>query len=121
MTPERWIANLIDAASMIADQRQQEVRWSAPDRYAWEGPSELINSFWDDGVFELFLDQYAGTFSEEQRRSAFDFRDTLNAFCDATPDVFNPVETLGDPRWQLLRQKGAAFIDAFAGKWPEVR
>ncbi|HLJ78484.1 MAG TPA: hypothetical protein VKT75_13765 [Acidobacteriaceae bacterium] len=106
---------------MIADKRQQEVRWLAADRNAWEGPSELINCFWDDGVFELFLEQYARTFSEEQCQSAFDLRDTLNAFCGATPDVLDPMETLRDPRWQVVRQKAAAFIDAFAGKWPDAR
>jgi hypothetical protein len=35
MTPERWIANLIDAANDIANKDIQESRWLAPDAYAW--------------------------------------------------------------------------------------
>lgn len=118
MTPERWINNLLDAAGAIADKEHQERRWLAPDRYAWECPDELINVIFDDSVFEGFLGQYAGTFSEDQRGAAFGLRDTLNAFCDATPPTLDSAATLADPWWKLVRQRAAEFVCAFKGKWP---
>jgi hypothetical protein len=118
MTPERWITNLIEAARDLADKEKQECRWLAPDAYAWERPEEAINSFCDDCVFDLYIEQYGESFSGEQRNAAFGLRDALNAFCDATPQVLDPAATLADPRWQLVRQHAAEFVCAFKGKWP---
>ena len=68
--------------------------------YAWECPEELINTV-DDVVFDGFLEDYAPTFSEEQREAAFGFRDALNNYCELTPQNLNPEETLADPRWDF--------------------
>ena len=118
MTPELWIANLVEAATDIADKQHQEIRWLAPDAYAWERPEELINVLVDDCVFEGFLNEYASTFSEEQRGAAFALRDELNRFCDATPPSLDPVQVLVDQRWESIRQRATTFIQAFKGKWP---
>ena len=118
MTPERWIANLMEAASFIANKERQELRWLAPDAYAWERPGELINVLFDDCVFEGFLSEYASTFSDEQRRTAFELKDEMNSYCDATPGWLDPAEVLADPRWESIRQKAAAFVAAFKDKWP---
>ncbi len=118
MTPEQWIGNLVEAARDLADREKQEHRWLAPDAYAWERPEEVINSFWDDCVFDLFLEQYGESFSGEQQNAAFGLRDALNAFCDATPQVLDPAATLADPRWESVRQRATEFVCAFKGKWP---
>jgi hypothetical protein len=120
MTPERWIGNLLEAARAIADKENQERRWRAPDRYAWECPDELINVVFDDCVFDLFLEKYAPTFSEEQRTAAFGFRETLNDLCHATPQALDSAATLVDPRWDQVRHKAAEFVCAFEGKWPRA-
>jgi hypothetical protein len=117
ITPERWLSNLLDALGQIADKEHQERRWLAPDAYAWEHPEELINSV-DDVVFEGFLERYTPTFSREQREAAFGFRDALNDYCERTPQNLDPAATLADPRWDFVRQKGAAFVAAFSEKWP---
>jgi hypothetical protein len=118
MTPERWIANLVEAAADIADKEHQELRWLAPDAYAWERPEELINVLFDDCAFELFVEEYASTFSEEQRQTALGLRDEMISYCAATPSYLDPVEVLADPRWESIRQKAAAFVAAFKEKWP---
>lgn len=120
MTPERWIANLIDAARDLAGKERQERGWRAPDRHAWECPDEWINVIFDDCVFDLFLEQYGEGFSGEQRVAAFGVRDALKAFCDGTPQVLEPAVTLADPRWELVRQKATEFVCAFEGKWPGI-
>jgi hypothetical protein len=117
-TPERWLANLIEAADQIADKEHQEGRWTAPDALAWENPAELICSLYDDCAFERFLDEYDSTFSEEQRKSAFELKDEMNCFNEATPQWLKAAEVLADPRWESIRRKAAAFSEAFKGRWP---
>ena len=121
ITAERWIANLLEAARDLADRERQERRWLAPDRCAWERPEEVICSFSDDCVFDLFLEQNVDSFSGKQRSAAFGVRDALNAFCAATPQVLDPAATLADPRWELVRQRAVEFVGAFEGKWPGAR
>jgi hypothetical protein len=118
MTAERWLSNLLEAAADIADKQHQELRWLAPDAYAWERPEELINVL-DDCVFEGFIEEYSPTFSEEQSRTALDWRDELSRYSDATPQWLDPAEVLADPRWESIRHKAAAFVAAFKDRWPE--
>jgi hypothetical protein len=117
MTPERWLRNLLEALGAIADREHQERRWLALDARAWECPDELICTV-DDVVFEGFLEQYASTFSEEQRQAASGFRDTFNEYCDSTPHHLDPAETLLDQRWDFVRHKAAVFVAAFTNTWP---
>jgi len=117
MTPERWLANILDVTAQIADRERQERRWLAPDVYAWECPDELICSL-DDVVFDGFLERYTPTFSAEQREAALGFRDALNQYCDITPHHLDPGKTLADPRWDFVRRKAAALVAAFSKKWP---
>jgi hypothetical protein len=119
MTAERWLSNLLEAAADIADKQHQELRWLAPDAYAWERREELINVLFDDCVFEGFIEEYSHTFSKEQSRTAFDLRDELNGYSDATPQWLDPAEVLADPRWESIRQKAIAFVAAFKDKWSE--
>jgi hypothetical protein len=118
MTPKRWIANLLEAATAIADKQHQEIRWLAVDAYAWERPEELMSVLFDDCVFEGFLDEHGSTFTEEQRSAAVELRDEVKLYCDSTPQWLDPKEVLADPRWEAIRQKAAAFVAAFKGKWP---
>ncbi len=118
MTPERWIANLVEAANEIANREKQERRWLAPGALAWENPAELICSLYDDCAFERFLDEYGSTFSEEQCKSAFELKDEMNRFNEAMPQWLKAGEVLADPRWESIGRKAAAFVEAFNGKWP---
>jgi hypothetical protein len=117
MTPERWIANLLEAIANIADKEHQEKRWLAPDAQAWECPDELINVL-DDCVFDGFMGKYASTFSDEQREAAFQFKDELTLYCAITPQHLESADVLADPRWERVRQKAAAFLMVFRDKWP---
>jgi hypothetical protein len=42
MTPERWLANILEVTAQIADGEQQERRWLAPDAYAWGCTESLL-------------------------------------------------------------------------------
>jgi hypothetical protein len=117
MTPERWLAKLLEVTAQIADRERQERRWLAPDANAWECPDELICTV-DDVVFDGFLERYLPTFSQEQREAALGFRDALHHYYEITPQHLDPAETLADPRWDFVRQKAAAFVAAFSSKWP---
>lgn len=117
MTPQRWISNLLEAIADVADRENQEQRWLAPDAQAWECPDELINVL-DDCVFEGFIEKYVSTFSDEQRKAAVQFRDELRRYCAMTPQHLEPADVLADPKWEAIRQKAAAFVMAFHGKWP---
>lgn len=115
--PERWIGNLIEVASEIADRQHQEERWLAPDRHAWERPEELICDI-DGYVLNGFIEKFSATFSEDQRSAALEFRDELSDFCDNTPDNLDPATVLADTRWDVVRQKATAFVKAFKDRWP---
>lgn len=117
-SPKRWIANLVDAADDIANKQLQEQRWLAPNVHTWERPEELINVLFDDSVFEGFLEEYASSFSLEQRRIAFDLRNAMYSYCDATSAYLDPQEVLVDPQWEAIRQKASAFVKVFKGNWP---
>jgi hypothetical protein len=120
ITPELWVSNLIGVAKDIANREQQERRWLDPNRHPWERPEELISELFDAYNLDLFLKQFAASFSAEQRDAAIDLRDRLNEFCEATPTNLDAAETLADPRWGLVRQKASAFVMAFDGKWPSA-
>jgi hypothetical protein len=115
---ERWIANLVDVAQDIANKEHQEHRWLALDRYAWEGPSELICAAFDDYVIEGFIEEFSPAFSEAQRSAALGFRDELNDYYDHTRQNLDPAVVLADPRWEGVRQRAVAFVAAFRDKWP---
>ena len=118
MTPERWIANLLEAASVIADKETQERRWPAPDAYAWECPEELINVLFDDCNFELFIKEFNDEFTGIQRDMALELKNLTDHYCDTTPDRLDPAQVLADPRWEAIRESARAFITAFQDKWP---
>jgi hypothetical protein len=117
ITPERWLANQVEAAGMIADKERQECRWLAPDSYAWERPEEDINVLMDDRVFEGFIGTFGATFSPAQTNAATALHDAVNAYSEASPRFQNPAEVLADPRWHDIRLKARAFIEEFEGRW----
>ncbi len=117
LTPQLWIAYLLDAVGNIADKEHQEQRWLAPDARAWERPEELICVI-DDCVFDGFLRDYFSTFTPDQKIAAVEFQDEFSHYCEVTPGELNPSEVLADPRWEKVRQKASAFVSAFRDKWP---
>ena len=112
---ERWIANLIEAANAIGDQETQERRWLAEDAFPWERPEELICVLFDDCVFELFIEEYCDTFSEEQASKARALRNQLECY---TPKFLNPAEVLANSHWDEIRSTAREFVAAFKDKWP---
>jgi hypothetical protein len=118
LTPERWIKNLVSAIGDQANKERQEQRWLAPDAYAWENPNELICCVADDCNFELFLTEFAPTFSREQQKAALNFTREFDSFCNSTPQVLTARDVLSDPRWQEVRHRAAEFVTAFKDKWP---
>ena len=116
--PERWIANLLEAARLISNRDYQERRWLADDALAWETPDEAINML-DDSVLTGFIEQFGQSFSPAQAKAATEFRDQVNRYCRTTPQHLEPRRVLADPAWKTIRKKASDFIQAFDGKWPK--
>jgi hypothetical protein len=117
ITPQLWLANILDVAESFADGKNQESRWLASDNLAWERPEELINSL-DDVVLDGFISKFDGSFSEQQRRTIHDFQREVDMFCGSTPQWLDPAQTLADPRWRSIQEKALALVTAFKGRWP---
>jgi hypothetical protein len=116
ITPQLWLANILELAQAIANKENQEQRWLAPAAFAWERPEELLNSL-DDVVLDGFIEKFSSTFSEEQSQAILSFQAAINEFCSVTPAWLDPAETLADPRWRSIRHKAEKVIAAFKGKW----
>lgn len=117
ISAELWISNLLEAARLISDREFQERRWLASDAQAWETPEEAICSV-EDCILDGFIEQFMESFSSEQSRAVTEFRDVLERYCKVTPRHLDPAEVLTDPAWENVRNKAAAFIQAFNGSWP---
>ena len=115
--PERWLANLLEAARFIADRDYQERRWFSDDALAWETLDEAINML-DDSVLNEFIEQFAEAFSPVQARAVVAFRDEMDRYCGTTPRHLEARRVLADPAWEQVRNKASGFIQAFDGKWP---
>jgi hypothetical protein len=115
--PERWISNLLEVATSIADRKMQEDKWATGTWNIWEHPDELINTT-GDYALDDFSDVFLAILSPEQKLSAQRFRDDVNHFCASSSNTLKPAELLSDPNWERVRQSAAGFIQAFAGKWP---
>lgn len=103
---------------MFANKEEQERRWSASDRYAWERPEELINDLYDTYNFDLFIQEFDNTFTETQRAAILLWKKRLDEFCDATPSWLDEKEVLADPRWEAIRESARGFTTEFQNKWP---
>jgi len=115
--PERWIANLLEAARLISNRDYQERRWLANDALAWETPDEAINMLYDS-VLNGFIEQFGDSFSLVQATAVVGFRDEVDHYCETTPQHLEPRRVLADPAWETVRKKASDFIQAFDGKWP---
>lgn len=117
ITPERWISNLLEVATSIADRRMQEDKWAAGTWNIWEHPDEMVNTV-DDYVLDGFIEAFPTILSTEQKSSAQRFLDDVNNFCASSADTLVPAELLSDPNWERVRRSAADFVQAYAGKWP---
>ena len=115
--PERWIANLLEAAQLISNRDYQETRWLADDALAWETPDEAINML-DDSVLDGFIEQFEESFSPVQAKAVIDFREEMDRYRMASPQHLKAKEVLADPAWEIVRNAASDFIQAFNGKWP---
>jgi hypothetical protein len=115
--PERWIANLLEAARLISDRDYQERRWLEDDALAWETPDEAINML-DDSVLNGFIEQFGDSFSPAQANAVIGFRDEVDHYREPAPQHLEPRRVLIDPAWETVRKKASDFIQAFDGKWP---
>ncbi len=115
--PERWISNLLEIATSIADRKMQEDKWAAGTWNIWEHPGEMVNTV-DAYVLDGFIEAFPGILSSEQKTSAQRLLDEVNHFCASSPDTLEPAELLSDPNWERVRQSADDFIKQFAEKWP---
>jgi hypothetical protein len=115
--PERWIADLLQAAQVISNRDYQERRWLADDAQVWETPDEAINML-DDSVLNGFIERFEGSFSPLQAKAVVEFRDEVDRYCETTPRHLEPRQVLADPAWDAVRRKASVLIQAFNGKWP---
>jgi len=109
----RWRGNVIEAVQRIGDRHYQETNWLRDNRPAWESPNEVISVLVDDCLFELFLQDCAFSFSDEQHQTAADFSIKLNHFLNENPGSLEAEETLNDPRWIDLQVSAMVFVAAF--------
>jgi hypothetical protein len=110
---DRWRENVLEAVKRIGDKEYQSTNWLRDDRPAWESPNEVVSVLIDDSQFDLFLQDCAYSFSDQQQRSAADFSTKLNHFLDASPNSLDPKETLDDPRWEDVQSSANVFVAAF--------
>jgi hypothetical protein len=118
LTPERWLANLLEVAGRLSDKAYQERRWLAPDRHAWECPDEPLNEL-DDCCLDLFADQFSRTFSNEQAQAISRFQKGINQPSSSSLWDLPVQEILIDPRWEAIRESARGFIASFRDKWPQ--
>jgi hypothetical protein len=109
----RWRGNVVEAVQRIGDRHYQETHWLRDDRPAWENPNEVINTLVDDYQFDLFLQDCAYSFSDQQHQAATDFSIKLNHFFNENPGPLEAEETLNDPRWIDLQASAMVFVAAF--------
>ena len=109
----RWRGNVVEAVQRIGDRHYQETHWLRDDRPAWENPNEVINTLADDYQFDLFLQDCAYSFSDQQHQVATDFSIKLNHFLNENPGPLRAKETLNDPRWIDLQVSAMVFVAAF--------
>jgi hypothetical protein len=117
ITPERWIANLLEVATSIANRKMQIEKWGAGTWNIWEHPDEMICRT-DDSVLDGFIEAFPSIFSAEQESAVRGFRDEVDHFCVSPSATLEAAELLSDPNWEQLRQSADEFIKAFTGKWP---
>ena len=117
ITPERWISNLLEAAGAIANKTLQEERWATCTWNIWEHPDELINTV-DACVLDGFIEAFASTFNTEQSAAIQEFSKELDKFCIESPKSLDPTQVLADPKWAIVRQQAATFVQAFQNRWP---
>jgi hypothetical protein len=117
ITPERWVSNLLEIATSIADRRMQEDKWAAGTWNIWEHPDEMVNTV-DDHVLDGFIEAFPTILSPEQELSAQRFRDEVDSFCKSSADTLEPAELLSNPNWERVRRSADEFIKQFAGRWP---
>jgi hypothetical protein len=115
--PERWISNLLEVATSIADRKMQEEKWAAGTWNIWEHPSEMIDTT-DAYVLGGFVEAFSSIFSLGQESAARRFRDEVDNFCATSGARLEPAKLLFDPGWERVRQSANDFIQQFAGKWP---
>jgi hypothetical protein len=115
--PERWISNLLEIATSIADRKMQEEKWAAGTWNIWEHPDELINST-GDYVLDGFVEAFPSIFSAEQESASRRFLNAVDGFCASPSLTLEPVQLLTDPKWEKVRQSAEGFLEAFSGKWP---
>ena len=48
---EVWLNNILSVVQDVADRKKQEELWPNPN-FPWEQPNELVNSLFDDCLFE---------------------------------------------------------------------
>jgi hypothetical protein len=85
------------------------------DAFAWESPDEAINTL-DDCVLDGFIEQFAQSFSGQQAKAVTEFRDEVDRYCKATPPHLVVELVVIDPRWEKVRNKATAFLEAFRGR-----
>lgn len=115
---EVWLDRVLSVVQAIADRKRQEEVWPNPN-FSWEQPNELVNSLFDDCLFEAFVERNQQNFTAEQRASSNDLLHEFQGFLAATPETLDPIDTLTDPRWQSIRSSAARFTMAFASKLPK--
>ncbi|WP_353062951.1 hypothetical protein RBB77_16885 [Tunturibacter psychrotolerans] len=111
---DRWKRNVVEAVERIGDKHYQSTHWLQDDRPAWEDPNEVVSVLVDDCVFNLFLQDCAFSFSDQQHEAAANFSLTLNSFLNEAPEILEAEETLNDPRWQDVQSSAIGFVAAFA-------
>ena len=117
---ERWVANLLEAAELIANRHYQVSRWLADDAQAWETPDEVICML-EDSVLEGFIEEYSKTFSPAQSMAVIAFRDEVDHYCGTAPQHLDPRDVLADPKWELVRRRASDFVQSFKNNWTHAQ
>ena len=112
MTFEAWLDCVLDAARNISSLEFQRKAWF-PGGSEVSSPEETYQVLMEDCTADLFFETYGRRFTEEQMRSWFRLRSSLEGYYDKLSAHPDPNQVLYDPNWDLVRQSAEEFVRAF--------
>lgn len=115
MQREEWLGRILGTVRNIESREYQAKAWFGMGDTV-SSPDELYNQLFDDLTFSLFLENYAGDLTDEQRSAWRDLETKLESYARVTPPKLDPRFIFNDPRWEEIRNSAHNFLEAFKGR-----
>lgn len=116
MSPQIWLAKLLEVVGIIADESYQREIWlmgmRSDEISSWQ---EVVCQFFDDYDADGFLEehwQYSGM-TQSQWDKLAGLRDALNQNLDLFSDTPAPTQVLSSPQWREISRLAKETLMAF--------